>query len=175
MANFKSCPHFDVHDDYYTPKSAWENINHLIPKDKVILEAFMLNSHRSRSPEFLKELGNKVVYDRDYDFITDPCKECDMIVSNPPYSNQLKKDALIKLHEVNKPFIIIVNSNILFTNYLRDIFGKDMKHMQVINPRGKINFDKYKDGEYVETKGASFYAVYLAYRMKIKRKNLWLK
>jgi hypothetical protein len=28
-------------DDYMTPKYAWENIKHLIPKDKVLWEAFM--------------------------------------------------------------------------------------------------------------------------------------
>jgi hypothetical protein len=31
---------FLKHDDYMTPKTAWENIAHLIPKDKVIWEAF---------------------------------------------------------------------------------------------------------------------------------------
>ena len=25
-----------THDDYMTPKSAWENIKHIIPKDKII-------------------------------------------------------------------------------------------------------------------------------------------
>ena len=28
------------HDDYTTPNSAWDNIKHLIPQDKVIWEAF---------------------------------------------------------------------------------------------------------------------------------------
>jgi len=31
---------FLKHDDYMTPKSAWDNIKHFIPKDKVIWEAF---------------------------------------------------------------------------------------------------------------------------------------
>jgi len=31
---------FLKHDSYMTPKSAWDNIKHLIPKDKVIWEAF---------------------------------------------------------------------------------------------------------------------------------------
>ena len=38
MANFKL--QLKKHDDYMTPKYAWENIQHLIPKDKVIWEAF---------------------------------------------------------------------------------------------------------------------------------------
>ena len=40
MANFKSHLQLKKHDDYMTPKYAWEHIQHLIPKDKVIWEAF---------------------------------------------------------------------------------------------------------------------------------------
>jgi len=28
------------HDDYMTPKIAWENIQHYLPKDKIIWECF---------------------------------------------------------------------------------------------------------------------------------------
>ena len=31
---------FTKHDDYMTPRYAWENIKHLIPRDKIIWEAF---------------------------------------------------------------------------------------------------------------------------------------
>ena len=49
MANFKDSSHFEIHDDYYTPKSAWEQINHILPKDKVVWEACLLNSHNHKS------------------------------------------------------------------------------------------------------------------------------
>ena len=39
MAGFQT-KNFLKHDDYMTPKYAWENIQHLIPRDKVIWEAF---------------------------------------------------------------------------------------------------------------------------------------
>ena len=39
MADFHAKT-FLKHDDYMTPKHAWENINHLIPKNKIIWEAF---------------------------------------------------------------------------------------------------------------------------------------
>ena len=45
---------FTVHDDYMTPKYAWENIQHLIPKDKKIWEAFYGDG---KSGSYLKELG----------------------------------------------------------------------------------------------------------------------
>ena len=39
MAGFHT-KSFIKHDDYMTPKYAWENIKNYIPKDKVIWEAF---------------------------------------------------------------------------------------------------------------------------------------
>jgi len=106
---------------------------------------------------------------------SDKFPDIDIIVSNPPYSNKLKKECLKQLRKIDKPFVIIVNSNMLYTNYLRDIFEEDMKHIQVIQPRGKINFDKYENNEYVPTKNASFYAIYLTYKMNIPNELLWLK
>ena len=54
MANYKDCPVFNTHNDYYTPKSAWENIQHLITKDKIIYECFMLNSNE-QSKQYLHD------------------------------------------------------------------------------------------------------------------------
>jgi hypothetical protein len=36
-----------VWDEYYTRKKAFEDIQHFIPRDKILWEAFMLNSLRS--------------------------------------------------------------------------------------------------------------------------------
>ena len=60
MANFKDSPKFAVYDDYYTPKWIWEKIEHLIPKDKVIWEACMLNATNSKSMEILTELFQNI-------------------------------------------------------------------------------------------------------------------
>ena len=54
---------FLKHDDYMTPKYAWENITDYIPKDKVIWEAFMGDG---KSGEYLREIGCKEVI-HDYD------------------------------------------------------------------------------------------------------------
>ena len=40
---------FDVNDEYFTPKSAWEAIKDYIPKDKVIWEAFYGNGTSKNS------------------------------------------------------------------------------------------------------------------------------
>ena len=45
---------FQKDDDYMTPKSAWESVAHLIPRDKVIYEAFYGDGTSGRH---LRELG----------------------------------------------------------------------------------------------------------------------
>ena len=86
-------------DDYMTPKYAWENIKHLIPKDKVLWEAFMGDG---KSGEYLKDLGFEVVHN-DNDFFEN--NEGDIVVSNPPFSKS--KEILNRLKQLEKPFILI--------------------------------------------------------------------
>ena len=54
------------YDDYMTPKSAWENIKDLIPKNKTIWEPFYGNGD---SGKFLNELGFKVIHEPNIDFL----------------------------------------------------------------------------------------------------------
>jgi len=175
MANLKDSPIFQKYDDYYTPKSAWEKINHLIPKDKIIWEACMLNSFLSQSPKYLSDLGNNIIYSHDYDILVDsPETEYDMIITNPPFTTDIKIKILKKLKEIDKPFIIILNSMNLFTNYLREIFQGKMHELQIITPSKKIHFDKLVNGELIETKNCSFYCIYLCYKMNLQNKDLWI-
>ena len=171
MANMKDCPKFTINNNYYTPKSAWNAINHLIPKDKVIWEACMLNSQLSRSPQYLTELGNKVIYNTDWDMLKEN-PECDIIITNPPFETKLKQQILRRLVELDKPFIIIMNSMNTFANYFTEILDK--KHIQIITPRGRINFDKMENDEVTKTKNCSFYSVFIAYKMNLKTEDLFV-
>ena len=178
MANFKDNPVYKIHDDYYTPKMAWEMIKHLIPHDKVIWEAFQLNATLSKSAEYLRELGFKVVGDISIDFFkAQPSESWDIIIGNPPFSTALKKNILKKLVELDKPFIIILNSCNMFTKYMREIFGEKIKDLQIITPSTRLNFEKYnyETKKLEKTKSASFYSCFLSYKMKIPPSDLWLK
>ena len=174
MSNFKDSPHFQVHNDYYTPKSAWEWINDIIPKDKIIWESCMLNSIHSKSPQYLMELGNQVVYDINYDMLSDQPDNFDMIITNPPFETDLKKEILKKLVEIDKPFIIIMNSCNLFSKYMRTIFKDNFKYLQIITPSTKIQYDKYVENQFVKTKNCSFYSVFVCYKMNLSTEQLWL-
>lgn len=177
MACLKKCPKFDANkNDYYTKKKYWEQISHLIPKDKIIFEAFLLNS-KSKSLDYWKQLGYNVVGNHDLDFLNDDLPEYDIIVSNPPFETNIKKKILKKLFELDKPFIIVINVMNVFTKYLRDIFGDKIKDLQIIKPLGRVKFEEY-DFEKNALKNAgepSFYNCYLCYKMNISNHDLWLK
>lgn len=176
MANLKDAPKYDTFDDYYTPKSAWEQIKHLIPNDKVVWEAFLLNSHKSKSKQYFTELGKNVIGNTEWDFF-DKCKdlEYDLIVSNPPFDKTIKIPILQKLVECDKPFILIMNSMNTFANYFNDTFKNHREHLQIITPRGKIHFEKLMDnGETELKKNCSFYCVYVCYKMNIPNDKLYL-
>ena len=78
MASFHTKT-FTKHDNYMTPKYAWENVQEFIPKNKVIWESFAGNGNSSK---FLTELGFNVIC-KEEDFFTS--NYGDIIVSNPPY------------------------------------------------------------------------------------------
>ena len=163
MATFTT-KSFLKHDDYMTPKSAWENIQQYIPKDKIIWEAFMGDS---KSGEYLTELGFDVIHN-DNDFFEND--EGDIIVSNPPFSKS--KEVINRLKILDKPFIIILPSSKINTQYFRIMKNE----LQLIIPRNRIHFDKKINGETpVNWKNAcNFDCFYYCYKMKLPKDIIWL-
>jgi len=88
----------------------------------------------------------------------------------------LKKQILTRLVEIDKPFMIVMNTTNIFSKYMREIFKGNLEHLQVITPSGKIHFDKliYETGELIPTKKCSFYSVYVCYKMNFTQEQLWL-
>ena len=166
-------PQFDERNvEYYTPKKMWDNISHLIPKDKIIWEACMLNS-KSKSMEYLEELGFNVVGNTEWDVFSK--NEGEIIITNIPFSGQLKHKIIERFLELDKPFIIIINSLNTFCAWFRELFKDRFEDIQVLFPRGKILFEEEINGEIVPCKKeASFYACYLAYKMNIPNKDIFL-
>ncbi len=177
MCDLSRCPTFEVNNEYYTQKDMWKNISHLIPKDKVIWESCMLNSP-SKSMEYWKELGYKVVGDTKSDMLNCKIPEYDICITNPPFETKLKTAILKKLVELDKPFIIVMNATNLVTNYMRTIFGDKMKYLQTIIPHGKICFEEYNKEKKIMInckRQPAFYCSYVCYKMNIPNENLWLK
>jgi len=115
-------------DNYNTPKSAWIDIQHLIPQDKIVWEAFYSNGDSGR---FLRELGFDVIHEP-IDFFTHD--EGDIVVSNPPFS--LTKKVIERLHTLDKPFILLLPVAKICYQYFR-LVGDGL---QLIIPPKRINF-----------------------------------
>ena len=160
---------FLKHDDYMTPKSAWENIKDYIPKDKVIWEAFYGDG---KSGEYLTELGFNVIH-KEIDFFDND--EGDIIVSNPPFSKS--KEVLNRLKELDKPFIIILPCSKICTQYIRENFKNSETPLQIIIPRKRIHFEKQINGEIPKDwkNSCNFDCFYYCYKMNLPRDIIWLE
>ncbi len=152
---------FIKHDDYMTPKDAWENIQQFIPKNKIIWEAFYGDG---KSGNYLKELGFNVIHE-EIDFFKN--NKGHIIVSNPPFS--MAKDIMNRLFELDKPFILIFPSSKINTQYFRK--WKD-RNIQIIIPRKRIQF--VKDGNKLENK-CNFDCFYYCYKINLPSSIVWLE
>jgi len=160
---------FIEHDDYSTPKSAWENIIDYIPKDKLIWESFFLDGE---SGKHMQELGLNVIHEP-VDFFKNNLGE--IIISNPPFS--IKKKVFTRLCELDKPFIIICPSSCINTQYMRELFSNSENKIQIIIPRRRINFLKKINGVVPENWGnrCNFDCFYYCYKMNLKQDIVWLQ
>ena len=151
---------FQKHDDYMTPKSAWEDIQQYIPKDKVIWESFYGDGQSGKD---LQSLGFNVIH-KDVDFFTSDLG--DIIVSNPPFSR--KKEVFTRLHELDKPFIMICPSFMISTQYFKNLF-KD--NIQLIIPKKRIQFQKQVNGVVPENwaNKCNFECFYYCYKIGLDR------
>jgi len=160
---------FIQHDDYMTPKSAWENIKEHIPKVK-LWEAFYGDGE---SGKHLQELGFDVIH-QPIDFFDDDTRpEYDCLISNPPFSQS--KNVLKKLAELDKPFIIIMPQSKINTNYFRENFATK-KGLQIIIPRKRIQFTKLVNGEKPENwkSACNFDCYYYCYKIGLEKDIMWL-
>lgn len=166
MANFTSDTFLD-RDDYMTPKSAWMDIIEYIPKDKMIWEAFFGDG---TSGQHLKDLGFPVFHENINFFHQEP-QQWDIIVSNPPFS--CIKDILKRLLLLDKPFILIMPSSKINTQYFRE--WKD-KGIQIIIPKKRINFTKLVDGVIPDgfKSSCNFDCFYYCYKIGLNRDIIFL-
>lgn len=158
---------FLKHDDYMTPKYAWENIKDYIPKKK-IWEAFYGDG---ASGKHLKELGFDVIHEP-IDFFANNLGE--VVVSNPPFSKS--KEVLSRLKELDKPFIVIFPSSKINTQYTRTLFKDSVDKLQIIIPKKRIHFDKQIQGKTPENwKNACYFdCFYYCWKINLPRDIIWL-
>ena len=167
MASFHS-KSFTKHDDYMTPASAWINIEKYLPKDKVIWEAFYGDG---TSGKILEDLGCTVIHE-DYDFFENNLG--DVVVTNPAFT--LIPETLQQLVDLDKPFIMIMPSSKINTQYFRKIFACNKDPIQIIVPRKRIQFLKMIDGvvDPNQKRACNFDCFYYCWKMNLPRDIIWL-
>ena len=166
---------FLKHDDYMTPKYAWENIKHLIPENIVIYEPFYGDG---KSGEILTELlpNNNIIHE-EIDFFEHYINsfDYDMVISNPPFTKY--KEILTALLEADKPFILIMPSSKINTQTFRTLFKNKNDKLQIIIPRTRIHFEKKVDGDIpIDYKSScNFDCFYYCYKINLDRDIVWLE
>lgn len=166
MANFTNDT-FITHDDWFTPKSAWEDIKEYIPTDKVLWEAFYGDGE---SGNYLSELGFNTIHEP-VDFFSNNLG--DVVVTNPAFS--MIPEVLEKLKEDNKPFIMIMPSSKINTQYFRNLFCNNDDPIQIIIPKKRIKFTKSTNGVLDKKKQSpNFDCFYYCWKIGLERDITWL-
>jgi len=156
---------FSVNDEYMTPYSAWDDIIQFIPNDKVIWECFYGDGS---SGEHLTKLGKQVIHKK-IDFYQHNLG--DIVISNPPFSAW--QPAVKRLVDLNKPFILIMPSSRLNTRSFQKLFGEQLKDLQIIVPKRRIQFVKLGD-EQPKYNRCNFDCFYYCWKFNLERDINWL-
>ena len=104
-------------DNYKTNKEEWFRIKDFIPKDKKIWAPFYCDGLMKNH---FKEMGFDIIHE-DEDFFEN--NKGDIIIDNPPFSK--KKEILIRLKELDKPFILICPSVMLSYKYFQELYKNE--------------------------------------------------
>ena len=150
---------FHNDDQYNTTPEIWEMISHLIPKDKILFEAFLKDNWSSKSAIILRDMGFNVVGNPTIDFFGE-LPEYDIIVSNPPYS--MKKKIFQRLAVLDKPFILILPISTISKQFVK-VLERDK--VQMIIPSKRMQFEKAG----VELSRCWFDTCFLCYKMNLER------
>lgn len=121
-------------DNFQTPKVA---LNVLLPYLKKEWRIWECAWGKGNLYKFLKEEGYNVVgNDIEVDFLTN-YKDCDCIVTNPPYS--IKDKFLARCYELNKSFALLLPLTALEGKRRGELYRKH--GIQLIIPNKRINFE----------------------------------
>ena len=130
-------------DSWESPPEAFMDVSGLI-QDKTIWDPFY---SQGRAAAFLMEAGAKeVIHEKRDAFDWSP--ECELIVTNPPFS--IKKKCLAYLLSLGKPVLILLPLADLASVWFREVVGDHQYHLFVPKKRYAL----LKDGK--QMKAVSF-------------------
>ncbi len=132
-----------IKDEWYTPEEAIFPILKYLKKNSTIWCPF--DTEESNFFKILQNEGHIVIathIEKDGgDFFSEDVKNCDYIVSNPPFS--LRQNILKRLFDIGKPFMMLMNTNGIFDSKTRWNLFKN-NNFTLIYLEGRINYmDRY--------------------------------
>ena len=148
-------------DNYMTNQVDWERIKEYIPTDKQIWSPFYGDG---KQKEYFADMGFDIIHN-DEDFFENNHGE--QIVDNIPFSK--KKEILVRLKELGKPFILICPSMLLSYKYFQELYKDDI---QIIIPHKRINF-KHINSE-KRNYSPPFASFYFCYKMNLPKDLLFI-
>ena len=139
-------------------------VSELAPKKWLIFECAWGKGNLFR---FLKEEGFKVIgSDKEFDFLKNN-RECDCIVTNPPYS---KKDAFIeRCYQLNKPFALLMPLTALEGKKRGALYKR--YGIQMIIPNKRINFETPSG----KGSGAWFQTAWFCYKLNLPKDLMFVE
>lgn len=121
-------------DDFQTPDYALDFVVPYLNKDWLIWECAEGKGNLTKG---LQIRGFKVIgSDKEFDFLKNK-KECDCIITNPPYS--LKQQFLERCYTLEKPFALLMPLTALESEQRQKLYRKF--GIQLIIPNKRINFE----------------------------------
>lgn len=143
---------YQLNDDYRTPRYLVTCLEpfildfmrkHGINRPIVIYCPF--DTAESEFVRYFKEAEAKVIYGdikTGQNFFETPIPECDLVVSNPPFS--LKRDIMSRLFVAQKPFALLMNLQAMQYQEIGQLFYEEEQRsesVQFIIPDKKVSFD----------------------------------
>ena len=151
---------FGDENNWNTPSNVWDKVIDFLPRDKTIWLPFYNDGYAG---EYLSSKGLDVIHEN-VDFFDNDMG--DVVIDNPPYKDKnivkVKEKIMRRLIELDKPFMLLMPSTTIQTQYFENLHNKDF---QLLIPREKYNFEKFVGDK---TK-CPFYTLWVCYKMNFER------
>ena len=143
---------YNLNDDYRTPRYLVSCLDtfifdfmqrHNINRKLVVYCPF--DTEESEYVRYFKENGAEVIHGdikTGQDFFENPIPECDLVISNPPFSR--KREIFAKLFAANVPFALLLNLQAMQYQEMGQLFFEEQQRteaIQFIIPDKKVSFD----------------------------------
>ena len=149
---------YNGNDEFYTQKEDWEAIKEFIPLDKVIWSPFVADG---KQKTYFKNMDIDIIHKKEDFFLNN---HGEVVIDNPPFSK--KRKIIERLKELNKPFILIMPSEVLTYKYIKQFSGD----LQIIIPKNRMNFLTPDN----TLKKFNYDCIYFCWRMNLDKDIIFL-